>query len=146
MRRVWTLLLIATLSLSGMAVAADALITTDEDELDSFVDDVTQPSLNGRLDAAIRHVDPDEAELRLTVDGQATRFEAGEAGELADAVRHALSVFDSRSQNLLQHAVRVDGEHATVTTRIGDEEYEQTVVYQLTRRADRWLVRGIRVL
>lgn len=146
MRRLWTILLVSALSLSGVAVAAEALITTDEDEVDHFLDDVTHESLAARLDGALRHVDASAVPFRLKHDGEVEKFGAGEATDLADAVRHALSVFDSQEQSLLQHAVQIDGDYATVTTRIGDSEYEQTVVYDLVRHEKRWLVRSVRVL
>jgi hypothetical protein len=145
-RRFGIPLLVCILSLSGVAVAADALVTTEREELDHFVDDVTEERSERRIDAALEYVRADEIALRLSQNGQIQEFRAGESTELADAVRAALGVFDSSRQHLLQDAVRVDGDRATVTTRMGDSNYEQTVVYELVRRDDRWLVRAVRVL
>jgi hypothetical protein len=138
--------LIAALSLSGVAVAADALVTTEREELDGFVDEVTAERPDARLDGALAYVNPSQVPLRLSADGAMREFEAGDSRELAEAVRGALNVFDSNDQDLLQHSVRVDGDHATVTTRVGDAQYEQTVIYDLVRRDERWLVRSVRVL
>jgi len=134
------------LSLSGVAVAADALVTTEREELDGFLDDVTRDKPDARIDGALGYVNPSVAPVKLSAEGALREFAAGDSRALADAVRGALGVFDSNDQNLLQHAVRVDGNHATVTTRMGDSGYEQTVIYDLVRKDERWLVRAMRVL
>jgi hypothetical protein len=145
-RRLWTILLISALSLSGVAVAADALVTSQREELDGFLDDVTREGLDVRVDGALAHINPGAVAVRLQADGHVQRFEAGESGELAESLRQRLGVFDSGKQKLLQHSVNVDGERATVTTRMGDASYEQTVIYDLIRRDERWLIRSLRVL
>ena len=129
-----------------MAVAADALVTTEREELDGFLDDVTRDKPDARIDGALGYVNPSVAPVKLSAEGALREFAAGDSRALADAVRGALGVFDSNDQNLLQHAVRVDGNHATVTTRMGDSGYEQTVIYDLVRKDERWLVRAMRVL
>jgi hypothetical protein len=143
-RRIWTSLLIVVLSVSGVAVAADVLVTSEREQLDGFVDAVTSGELSDRLDGTLAFVDPAAVPFRLLHAGETQEF--GERAELADAVRGALGVFDSREQELLQQAVTVDGDRATVTTRMGDAGYEQTVIYDLVRDHDRWLIRRIRTL
>jgi hypothetical protein len=145
-RRIWISLSIVLLGISGAAVAADALVTTEAEQLDGFVDAVTQSRLDDRLDGALGFVDPSEVPCRLQQGGEAHEYREGERGELADAVRSALGVFDSGEQELLQHAVKIDGERATVTTRMGDAAYEQTVVYDLVHEGERWLVKRVRTL
>jgi hypothetical protein len=137
---------VCLLSLSGVAVAADALVVTEREQLDGFVDDVTAAQVDARLDGTLSHTNPSDTPCRLTVDGQATVYGPGEGTELAEALRSALRVFDSDKQALLQQSVRVDGDRARVTARLGDEAYEQTVIYELERGHDRWLVRSLRVL
>jgi hypothetical protein len=139
-------LLIVALSVSGVAVAADVLVNSEREQLDAFVDAVTTGRLDQRLDGALGFVDPSMVPCRLMVGADAHEYRDGERGELAEAVRGALGVFDSGEQELLQHAVKVDGERATVTTRMGDTAYEQTVIYDLVRHEDRWLVRRVRAL
>lgn len=146
MRRFGIPFLVGALSLSGVAVAADALVTTQREELDGFVDEVTRERPDARLDGALAYVNPSQVPLRLSVDGSIQEFAEGESHPMADAVRGALGVFDSGEQDLLQHSVRIEGERATVTTRVGDANYEQTVIYELVRREERWLVRSVRVL
>jgi hypothetical protein len=143
-RRIWTSLLIVALSVSGVAVAADALVNSQREQLDGFVDAVTNAELSDRLDGALGFVDPGAVPFKLTHGGESQEFR--ERTELADAVRGALGVFDSGKQELLQQAVTVDGERATVTTRMGDSAYEQTVIYDLVRSGDRWLIRRVRTL
>jgi hypothetical protein len=145
-RPLGTSLLIAFLSLSGVAVAADALVTTQREELDSFVDDVTRDKADSRIDGALGYINPSVLPVKLSAAGSLQEYAGGESQDLSEAVRSALGVFDSADQDLLQESVQVDGDHATVTTRLGDASYEQTVIYNLVRRDERWLVRAVRVL
>jgi hypothetical protein len=138
--------LIGFLSLSGVAVAADALVTTQREELDGFVDEVTRDKADARIDGALSYVNPSLAPVKVSADGDIREYRGGESRELAEALRGALGVFDSSDQDLLQQSVRVEGDQATVTTRVGDSGYEQTVIYDLVRRDERWLVRSLRVL
>lgn len=139
-------LLVFIVSLSGVAVAADVLVVTEREQLDGFVEQVTRDRIEARLDGALGYIDPSQVPCRLQQSGEVQEFRSGETKDLADAVRSALGVFDSTKQNLLQHAVRVDGDRATVTTRMGDADYEQTVIYDLVRKDDHWWVRGVRTL
>lgn len=145
-QRVWIPLLVFALSVSGVAVAADALVVTEREELDGFVDDVTAARFDQRLDGALGYVNPSEVPCRLSIDGHITEFGEGQSAELADAMRGALAVFDSDKQDLLQQSVLVEENHATVTARLGDKSYEQTLIYELVRDRGRWLVRSLRVL
>ena len=146
MRRLWTILLISALSLSGVAVAADALVVTPREELDGFLEAVSRGEPQARTDAVIGHMDPAAVPLRLRTDGKLLRFGNGEAGELAENVRQVLGVFDSPQQELLQHSIKIEGERASVTTRMGDSSYEQTVIYELALKDGRWLIRSLRAL
>ncbi len=146
MRRFLILTVVAMLSLAGIVVTADALVTTPREQLDVFVDDVTAPRAEKRMDAALSYVNPSEVPCRFTNEGKPTEYGEGEGGALADVLRSALNVFDSEQQESLQHAVEIRGDSATVTTRVGDSEYEQTVIYELVRRDERWLVRAVRTL
>lgn len=138
--------LIFVLSLSGVAVAADVLVVTEREQLDGFVDQVTRERIEDRLEGALGYVDPGAVPCRLQQNGQAQDFDADQSSALPDAVRSALGVFDSPEQHLLQHEVRVEDDSATITTRMGDASYEQTVIYDLVHRGPRWLIRRVRVL
>ncbi|MFM2418029.1 MAG: hypothetical protein RL385_2752 [Pseudomonadota bacterium] len=145
-RKILLPLLLAVLCLSGVAVAADAWVTTDEEELDAFLSEVSARSLDGRLDGALSHADPGAVSCKLVIDGRPRVYSTGDSAALGDALREALGVFDSSEQKLLQHATRIDGDHASVTARMGDGTYEQTVIYDLVHKQERWLLRAIRVL
>jgi hypothetical protein len=129
-----------------VAVAADALVVTPREELDGFLEAVSREEPAARTDAVIAHMDLKAQPLRLTADGNLSRYDAGESAELAENVRQVLGVFDTKQQELLQHSIKVDGDRASVTTRMGDASYEQTVIYELGLKDGRWLVRSMRTL
>ena len=145
-KRLWTILLISALSLSGVAVAADALVVTQREELDGFLDVVTRDDADGRIDGALSYMNAGLVPLRFSGDGKLQRFAGDEGTHAAESLRQLMGVFDSKRQELLQHSVRVDGDHASVTTRMGDTSYEQTMIYELVRMDERWLIRSVRAL
>ncbi len=146
MRRFIIPLVVAMLSLAGIVVTADAIVTTPGEQLDAFVDEVTAPRAEKRMDAALSYVNPSEVPCRFSGAGKLSEFGEGEGNALADALRSSLNVFDSEQQESLQKSVELRDDSATVTTRVGDNEYEQTVIYELVRREERWLVRAVRTL
>jgi hypothetical protein len=145
-KRLWTILLISALSLSGVAVAADALVVTQREELDGFLDVVTRDDADGRIDGALSYMNSGLVPMRLSAESKVQRFETDDRGQLAESLRQVMGVFDSKRQELLQHSVRIDGDHASVTTRMGDTSYEQTIIYELVRMDERWLIRSVRAL
>jgi hypothetical protein len=144
MRRYVLPALIATLCLTGIVLTADALVTTEREELDSFVEDVTHDRLDQRVDAALSHVNTQDSAVRVSSNGRISEYT--DQAALDEAMRGALSVFDSERQSLLQQSVDIKDSKATVVTRIADSEYEQTVIYDLVRADKRWVVRGVRTL
>lgn len=127
-------------------MAADALVVTQREELDGFLEVVTRDDADGRIDGTLSYVSSSLVPVRLTADGKVQRFAGDEGAQLAESLRLVMGVFDSKRQELLQHSVRIDGDHASVTTRMGDTSYEQTVIYELSRQDERWLIRTIRAL
>jgi hypothetical protein len=145
-KRLWTILLISALSLSGVAVAADALVVTQREELDGFLDVVTRDDADARIDGTLSYVNSGLVPMRLSAESKVQRFATDDRAQLAESLRQVMGVFDSKHQELLQHSVRIDGDHASVTTRMGDTSYEQTVIYELVRMDERWLIRSVRAL
>ena len=146
MRRFIIPAIVSALCLTGIVLTADALVTTEREELDRFVEDVSGERVEQRVDGALSHITTEDVAVRLSTDGRAVQFGAGELTDLADAMRNALGVFDSDRQTLLQQSVDVGESSATVVTRLADSEYEQTVIYDLVRKDKRWVVRGVRTL
>lgn len=144
MRRYVLPALIALLCLTGLVLTADALVTTEREELDSFVEDVTTDRLDQRVDGALSHVSTQDSAVRISANGRIAEYTDQTA--LDEAMRGALSVFDSERQAVLQQSVDVGESKATVVTRLGDSEYEQTVIYDLVRADKRWVVRAVRTL
>lgn len=127
-------------------MAADALVVTPREELDGFLEAVSRDEPSARTDAVMTYLDLKAQPLRITADGNLARYDVGESAELAENLRQVLGVFDSKQQELLQHSIKVDGDRASVTTRMGDASYEQTVIYELALKDGRWLVRSLRAL
>lgn len=144
MARIWIPSLAVLLGLSGISVAADALVTTDQERLEGFAEAVAEGAGEERADAALAHADVMSVPVRLWIDGNRQVIGAETGDELATNLREA---FEQVPQGeLLQESIQLAERRATVTTRVGGDGAEQTVVYTLVKPDERWLIRRVRVL
>lgn len=147
MKRLWIPTLALVLCVSGFAVAADALVTSDAERLDAFLDGAGSEEASERIDAIAEYANPSELSVRVQAEGEVQVFGTGQANELSDWLDTHLDVFQSRQQELKQHSTQITAPgEARVTTRVADEDGEQTVIFTLQKREDTWRVRSMRVL
>ena len=145
MARMWLPLTALILCIAGAAVAADALVTTDDERVAQFLGRVSAPHLDGRVEALLAFANLDHVDVRAQADGSQEVFSSGDEAALADWARGALDRFDTDTQVLLQESIEEHGTRRTVTTRLGDATGEATIAYDLVQRNDAWLLTRIRV-
>lgn len=147
MKRLWIPSLALILCLSGFAVAADALVTSDAERLDAFLDGAGSEDSGDRIDTIAEYAHPSEQQVRVESNGEVQLFGAGQGAELSDWLERNLGVFRSDAQRLLQHSTQITAPgEARVTTRVADPNQEQTVIFHLEKHDDRWRIRRMRVL
>ena len=145
MARIWIPSLAALLCICGVSVAADALVTTDQERLEGFAEAVGQGDGNGRLDAALAHADTGAVPVRVQIDGDSMELGADDGEALSEWLREAFEGLEGDGV-LKQDSVQVAEGRATVTTRVTAGEGEQTVIYTLVKPDARWLISRVRVL
>lgn len=147
MKRLWIPCLALILCLSGFAVAADALVTSDAERVDAFLKQASAGRSHERIDAVTEYANPSEVQVRVESEGEVQVFGAGQGNELADWLDLHLGIFDTDTQRLLQHSTQITApDEARVTTRVADDDQEQTVIFQLEKHDGAWRVRRMRVL
>jgi len=139
-----TLLLI--LLLSGVATVADALVVTDQERLESFVDSVAGDRADRRIDAALDHADLSRVAVEVQDGRRSERFRDGDEIELADEVQRALATLAEPGAELIQDSIEIEGDRAHVALRLRAEEELLNTQFTLVRRGDGWILSRVRVL
>ncbi|AKF10170.1 hypothetical protein DB32_007319 [Sandaracinus amylolyticus] len=138
--------LIATVAVGGVALAADALVESDEEQIAEIADALTGARVERRVDAVLAHVDSARAPITVHADDWGAEF--GEDDEdPADAIRDALSPLAEGDLELVQRSVDVEGDRARVALRVRTGE-GSIVDAQLALRRDgqSWLIDAVRRL
>ncbi len=133
--------------LGGLSVflVADALVITDEEKLEAFVDELTHETPDKRVDGALHYADTSRVDVEVTSPEDRAQYGDGEDLELADHLRDALASLDHGSVSLIQRTVRVDGDDGMAALRLDTEEGVVDAEFRFVRRADGWLLRRVRV-
>lgn len=144
MRKLWFYLLVAALSVGGVAVMADALVVTDREQLEAFVDTLSGEIAAERIDAALRYTDPAQQPVELRSGRYRQSF--NDPYELATEARDSLSPLLGDDVELLQDSIELEDTHASIALRLGAATGVYDVEFRLAKHGDTWLVSRVRVL
>jgi hypothetical protein len=136
---VWAAL--ATFAIGGIALAADALVESDEERVDDVADAMVGGASDRRVDAVLAWVDP--SRVPVVVDGE--RY-AEDDGDPAPAIRDALAPLDADRLEVVQRSVSLEGDRATVALRVRSEGDLVDVQVAMRRDGQAWLVSDVRRL
>jgi len=127
----------------GSAIAIERLIVTEEERLEGFVDDVTGKIESEKIDKALQWTDAERQPIELSVRGATFRFE--QQAELSRDAHRKLAPFDGERLSLLSSRIEVKDKTAAVTVDTFSRRGRNTVVYDLRKIGDRWLVSAVDV-
>ncbi len=136
---------VVALGVGGVVTVADAMVITDEEKLQAFVDEVTRSGGVDRVGRALHFADPNREPVAVAVHGDVRRFEEGEEVELEGAMRRALDVFGAPDLVAIQEDVELRGEDARVAVRVRTEAGLTDAQFELRRHDDGWLLRRVAV-
>lgn len=134
------------LLVGGIAAIADALVTTESERLDAFVDAVTGEVESRRIDDALDYADPSREPVELVIGDRVETFEEGQEVDLAERARDTLAPFTGEEVRLLQRHVEIDQDQAEVALRLHTPDGIVNVQFRLRRHGDGWLVHRVRVI
>lgn len=140
---VWAL--IATVGTGGVALAADALVESDEERISEVADAMTGSAPERRIDALLAWVDPTRIPVTVRANGYVDRF-GEDDGDPAESIRGALAPLSTDSLDVVQRSVSVEGERATVALRVRSEGEIVDAQLALRRDGQTWLVSEVRRL
>jgi NAD(P)-dependent dehydrogenase (short-subunit alcohol dehydrogenase family) len=125
---------------------ADTLVVTDEERLERFVDELTSPSTDARLDVALNNADPSRVPVDLVAEDLAQRFADGDHEAFAETTRKAFAPLLGEKAELVEKSIAIDGDHALVAVRVATDGGLVNARFRFVRCEDGWLVDQMSVL
>ena len=135
----------AALPILSVALVVDALVVTDQEELEAFVDELTEETPDKRVDGALHYADTSRVDVEVSSPNDRASYGDGQDMELADHLRDALASLDHGSLDLLQRTIRIDGDDGMAAFRVETEDGVLDAEFRFVRRPDGWLLRRVRV-
>ena len=145
MRRTAIHLLVILSIVVGAALVTDAIVVTDRERMDEFIESVTGTVSESRIDGALSYADPSEVPIELIHEGRRRKYSDRNAARLKPDARKALSSIEGSHLRLIQESVSLDGERARIALRLRTNEGLANTVFDLRRKYDTWLLRRVTV-
>jgi hypothetical protein len=131
--------------LGGGAVVVDALILTDGERLEAFVDEVSSAPPGERIAVVLDHTDADRVPVSVLESGARRTYGEGQSPELSDRLHRILREVDSESARVVDGAIDFEGARGTAIMRVDVDREKQNLYFEFVKRGDGWLLEGVRV-
>jgi hypothetical protein len=143
MRRTGIYLLVILSIVVGAAVVTDAVVVTDRERMDEFIESVTGRVSESRIDNALSYADPSKVTMELVHDGHRRKYSDRNAQALKPDARKALASLEGSSLRLIQESISLDGERARIALRLRTDAGLANTVFDLRRENDEWILRRV---
>jgi len=143
MKRTGIYLLVILSIVVGAALVTDAIVVTDRERMDEFIDSVTGRVSGTRIDNALSYAKPSKVTMELVHDGHRRRYSDRNAASLKPDARKALASLEGSRLRLIQESVSLDGERARVALRLRTDAGLANTVFDLRRQNDEWILRRV---
>ncbi|MFW2390649.1 MAG: hypothetical protein ACN4G0_20110 [Polyangiales bacterium] len=145
MRRTGIYLLVTLSIVVGAAMVTDAIVVTDRERMDEFIDSVTGRVSDSRIDNALSYADPAKVAMELVHEGRRRRYSDRNAAKLRPDARKALASLEGSRLDLIQESISLDGERARIALRLRTDMGLANTVFDLRRENDEWFLRRVTV-
>lgn len=143
MRRTGIHLLVILSIVVGAMVVADAIVVTDRERMDQFIDSVTGRVSESRIDGALQYANPSKVPIELIHEGRRRKYSGRNASNLKPDARKALASLEGSRLRLIQESISLDGERARIALRLRTSAGLANTVFDLRRENDEWLLRRV---
>jgi hypothetical protein len=127
----------------GAAVVTDAIVVTDRELMDEFIESVTGRVSESRIDNALSYADPSKVTMELVHDGHRRRYDGRNAAALKPDARKALASLEGSSLRLIQQSISLNGERARIALRVRTDAGLANTIFDLRRENDEWFLRRV---
>ena len=133
------LIFLAVLCVGAVAAVADALVLTDEERLQGFVDAIDGEFTTESVDDALSFVQTDRVPLVVrTPMGQRT-YDDRDA-ELAERAHDTVAELLGTGVDVIQSHIAIDGDEANVRIRVRTGSGVVGGSFEFEKQEDRWLM------
>jgi hypothetical protein len=143
MRRTGIYLLVILSIVVGAAVVTDAIVVTDRERMDEFVESVTGRVSESRIDNALSYANPSKVTMELVHDGHRRRYSDRNASKLKPDARKALASLEGSRLHLIQESISLEGERARIALRLRTDAGLANTVFDLRRENNEWILRRV---
>ena len=143
MQRTGIYLLVILSIVVGAALVTDAIVVTDRERMDEFIDSVTGQVSGTRIDGALSYADPSKVAMELVHQGRRHRYSDRNAASLKPDARKALASLEGSSLHLIQESISLEGERARIALRLRTDAGLANTVFDLRRENDQWFLRRV---
>ena len=143
MRRTGIYLLVILSIVVGAAAVTDAVVVTDRERMDEFIESVTGRVSESRIDNALSYADPSKVTMELVHEGRRRRYSDRDAAALKSDARKALGSLEGSKLSLIQESISLDGERARIALRVRTDAGLANTVFDLLRENDEWFLRRV---
>ncbi len=126
-------------SVGAVAAVADALVVTDQERLEAFVEAVSGEVSGDRIDDALAYVQTGRAPLTFRAGPEEHYFDDRDA-DFARRARRALRPLLGTDAELVQQNIEIEGDHADVHLRVRTAGGVVNGSIELEKAGGRWLV------
>jgi hypothetical protein len=127
----------------GAAVVTDAVVVTDRERMDDFVEAVTGRVSESRIDNALSYANPSKVTMELVHDGRRRRYSDRNASALKTDARKALASLEGSKLHLIQESISLEGERARIALRLRTDAGLANTVFDFRREDDVWFLRRV---
>lgn len=131
--------------LIGIYMALDALVVSDEEELEAIAEDFSGTITNERVERALTHFDPDVHPIEVNARGIARVYGAGSASDLRRDAMRGLSALMGDTPRKLRGGVSVEENRGQIRMHLVTAQGTANVEMRLEREGERWLVSRFQV-
>ena len=143
MRRSGIYLLVTLSIVVGAAMVTDAIVVTDRERMDDFIESVTGEVSSSRIDGALSYADPAKVPIELVHDGRRRKYGDRNASALKSDARKALASLEGSKLRLIQESVSLQGRSARIALRVRTNSGLANTVFDFRRENDEWLLRRV---
>jgi hypothetical protein len=143
-RRSVAYVLLGVVVVIGVGLIVDAVVVTEEERLEVFLDSVTGEVTSEKIASALAWVDTSRQPVEVSVRGQSNLYEDDES--LQERARDSMRRFIGQDLRILGESIVVEDDRATIHIRVINSQLGMVNVdFDLRKRGEDWLVAKVGV-
>jgi len=125
-------------------MVVDALIVTDQELIEQFIEDVTGPVDRNLVDRALGYVDLESIPVDVLAYGHAGVYDASRVDELEEMFRNRMRSFYGDNLRVLSRRIEIEDDKADLGLTLISKRGRQSISLKMQKLNDKWWVSAVR--